>query len=82
METWIEKPVLEKTLNGISEAVTTKLDEGKRAAERLAKRGRYALEDCIEDTVRTVKRKPMQSLAIVFATGLFLGFLAPPWHRR
>src|SRR5579859_3710680 len=72
----VEKRI-EKGVNDAKAAVSAKLEDGKIAAERLLKRGRYAVEECISETARKVKRHPFGSLAIVFAAGTILGYLAP-----
>ena len=68
---------IEKGVNDAKAAVSVKLEDGKIAAERLLKRGRYAVEDGITESVHKIKRHPVGSLAIAFATGAALGFLVP-----
>lgn len=68
---------IEKGVNDAQAAVTAKLEDGKIAAERLLKRGRYAVEDGIRETAHNIKRHPFGSLAIAFAAGAALAFLAP-----
>jgi ElaB/YqjD/DUF883 family membrane-anchored ribosome-binding protein len=68
---------IEKGVNDAKAAVSAKLEDGKIAAERLLKRGRYALEDGINETAHNVRRHPFGSLAIAFAAGTVLGFLVP-----
>jgi ElaB/YqjD/DUF883 family membrane-anchored ribosome-binding protein len=45
------------------------------AARRLAKRGRYAAEDLIDDAAHRIKRDPLRSVAIGLAIGFALGIL-------
>lgn len=45
-------------------------------ARRLAKRGRYAAEDLVDDATYRIKRDPLRSVAITFAVGLGVGALA------
>ena len=45
-------------------------------ARRLAKRGRYAAEDLVDETVYRIKRDPLRSIAVTFAVGLGIGALA------
>jgi len=45
-------------------------------ARRLAKRGRYAAEDLVDDTAYRIKRDPLRSVAITLAVGLGVGALA------
>jgi ElaB/YqjD/DUF883 family membrane-anchored ribosome-binding protein len=68
---------IEKGVNNAKAAISAKLEDGKIAAERLLKRGRYAVEDGIEQTAHNVKRHPFSSVAIGLAAGAVLGFLVP-----
>lgn len=65
------------SLDDAKDAVSAKLEDGKFAAERMLKRGRYAAEDGLEEAVHNIKRNPLGSVAIAFAAGAALGFLAP-----
>jgi hypothetical protein len=73
---------LERAVEDAKDAVTAKLEDGKMAAERLIKRGRYAVEDGLEDAAYNIKRNPFGSLAIAFAAGAALAFLAPRVAKR
>jgi hypothetical protein len=42
----------------------------------LAKRGRYAAEDLMEDATHRVKRDPLRSVVLGFALGVGMGALA------
>lgn len=64
-------------LENVKTAVSEKLEDGKIAAERLLKRGRYAVEDCMSETAHEIKHHPVSSLAIAFVAGAALGFLVP-----
>jgi ElaB/YqjD/DUF883 family membrane-anchored ribosome-binding protein len=66
----------------VKEAASETLADCKIVAERLLKHGRYAVEDGIEEAVHQIKRNPVRSLAIAFAAGAVLGFLAPRLGRR
>jgi len=68
---------VEKGLNGWKATVSANLEDGKIAAERLLKRGRYALEDGIEETAHQIKRNPLGSVAVAFAAGAAMAFLVP-----
>ena len=46
------------------------------AARRLARRGRYAAEDLIDDAAHRVKRDPLRSVGFGLAIGLGMGALA------
>ncbi len=45
-------------------------------ARRLIKRGRYAAEDFADDAAHRIKKDPLRSVAITFAVGLGIGFVA------
>ena len=49
---------IERGVRDAKDAVSETLEDGKIAAERLLRRSRYAMEDGIDETVRTVKRHP------------------------
>jgi len=46
------------------------------AARRLARSGRRAAEDLLDDTAYRIRRAPLHSVAICFVIGLGLGALA------
>ena len=46
------------------------------AARRLARRGRYAAEDLIDDAAHRVKRDPLRAMAIGLVVGFGVGALA------
>jgi len=73
---------IERAVDDAKDAVTAKLEEGKFAAERLLKRGQYAVEDGLEEAAHNIKRNPFGSLAIAFAAGAALAFLAPRVTRK
>lgn len=73
---------IERAADDAKAVVSEKLDDGRLAAERLLKRGRYAVEDGIEEAAHNVKRNPFGALAIAFAAGAVVGFLAPRITRR
>lgn len=52
------------------------LEDGKRKAERLVKRGFVAAEDCVEDSTYFIKRHPWQSVGAAFGVGAAIGVLA------
>ncbi len=69
-------------MDDVKDAVSSTLEDGKFAAERLLKRGRYAAEDGLEEAAHTIKRNPFGSLAIAFAAGAAFAFLMPRATRR
>ena len=52
------------------------VEDGVVAARRLARRGRAATEDLIDDAAHRVKRDPLRSVGRGFAIGLGMGALA------
>ena len=62
------------------------VEDGKRKAQRIAKRGRVAAEDYVEDTTYYIKRNPWQSVgfaAVLGATaGLIIGLLLTSGRSR
>ena len=52
------------------------LDDTKRQASRMMKRGIVAAEDYVEDTTYVIKRHPWQSVGAAFGLGTGLGILA------
>jgi ElaB/YqjD/DUF883 family membrane-anchored ribosome-binding protein len=44
-------------------------------AKRLAKRGRYAAEDLVDETAHRIKRDPLRSIAVTFGIAFGLGAL-------
>ena len=73
---------VEKGVNKVKEEISETLEDGKIAAERLLKHGRYAVEDGVEEVVHQIKRKPVSSLAIAFVAGAALGFLVPRLGKK
>lgn len=52
------------------------LEDGKRKAQRTAKRAAIAAEDCVEDTTYFIKRHPWQSVSVAAGFGVGVGLLA------
>lgn len=52
------------------------LEDGKRKAERTLKRGKFAAEECIEDTTYFIKRHPWESVGVALGFGAGIGLLA------
>lgn len=62
---------IERLKHRVDDAV----DDAVREAERLAKRGRYAVEDKIDDTTYYIKKNPWRSVGYVLGAGIGVGFL-------
>jgi hypothetical protein len=73
---------IEKRANKAKDAFCAKVEDGKIAAERFVKRGRYSLEDGFDEAIHNVKREPVKFLAIAFVAGAFLGLVIPRIGRR
>lgn len=63
-------------------AVTDKLEDTRHEAERFVKRGRYAFEDAMTESVHQMKRHPGTTLAVAFAAGAALGFMMPRFGTK
>jgi len=54
--------------------VAGSFQDGMKTAKNAVKDGRDAVEDFIDDTARSVKRSPIQSVLLSVAAGLAVGF--------
>ena len=63
-------------------AVSGKIEDGRIAAERMLKRGRYVVEDGVDTAVHQVKRNPVSSVLVAFAAGAMVGLLLLHLGRR
>ena len=57
----------------IRNIVTDVAEDGVRSAGQAVQQGRYAAEDAINGVQLTVRRKPFESMGLVFAAGLLAG---------
>ena len=57
----------------VKEKVEHAVEDGVTAARRAAKRGRYAAEDLLDETIHRVKRSPLSAVAVSFGAGFGLG---------
>lgn len=55
--------------------LTDAIDEAMIDAERMAKHGRYAIKDAIDDTAYMIKKNPWRSLGYAAGAGLGLGLV-------
>jgi ElaB/YqjD/DUF883 family membrane-anchored ribosome-binding protein len=55
--------------------VAGSVNDGIKTAKSAVKDGRDAVEDFIDDTARSVKRSPIQSVLLSATIGLAIGFL-------
>ncbi len=58
------------------------LDNGKRKAQRMIKRGYATGEDYLDETTHYIKHHPWQSVGVVLGVGLSVGFLGGFFSRR
>ena len=61
--------VLKKRLENV-------VDDATADAERLAKRGRHAVEDIVDDTTYLIKKNPWRSVGYAAGAGLGVGVIA------
>jgi len=66
---------LGKSADKAKTAVADTIEDGKMAAERLLKRGRFVVEDNVAESVHRIRRNPVISVALAFTAGLISGFL-------
>jgi len=74
--------LLAKNVDRAKAAVSDTIEDGKMAAERLLKRGRYAVENALEQRIHEIRRKPMKAVALAFTSGLVVGFLVSCLRKR
>jgi ElaB/YqjD/DUF883 family membrane-anchored ribosome-binding protein len=75
----LEMPsTVEEALREVSKIktfVTEAVEEGVKSAMKAVRQGRDAAEDMIGDARVTVRKRPFQSVGVVFAAGLLTGAL-------
>jgi len=74
--------LLAKSVDRAKAAVSDTIEDGKMAAERLLKRGRYAVEDTVEQRIHKIRRKPLKAVALAFTSGMVVGFLVSCLRKR
>ena len=52
------------------------VEEAKFDAQRMARRGKYAMEEAFDDTAYRIRKEPWKSVGYVFGAGLGIGILA------
>lgn len=60
----------------LKERVEEVFEDTVSEAKRMAKKGRYAAEDLIDDTEYKIKKAPFRSVAVTFGVGVGLGLVA------
>ncbi len=64
-----------KEVSRIKTMVTEAVEDGVKSALKAVKQGRDAAEDVIGDARQTVRKRPFQSMGVVFAAGVLTGAL-------
>jgi len=64
-----------REVSRIKTIVTDAVEDGVKTAVKAIKQGRYAAEDMIGDARVTVRKRPFQSVGVVFAVGVLTGAL-------
>ncbi|CAN5363882.1 hypothetical protein BH10ACI2_BH10ACI2_06620 [soil metagenome] len=57
----------------LKEKASHLIEDGMTDVHRLAKRGRYAAEDLVEDTAHRIKKDPWPAVGITFGAGVVFG---------
>lgn len=65
-----------REITRLKEMVSDGVEDGVRTALRAIKQGRGAADDAIHDARRAVRQNPIQSMGLVFASGVMLGAFA------
>jgi ElaB/YqjD/DUF883 family membrane-anchored ribosome-binding protein len=73
---------IDKQVEDAKAAVAAKLEASRIAAERLLKRSQYKVEDGLSEMAHTIKRYPLQSVAIALAAGAVLSLFFPRSVRK
>jgi hypothetical protein len=67
-------------------AVVSAVEDCVGAARRAVKRGRFAAEDLLDEAAHSVKRHPLQTVALTFGlafgAGVLLGWAASNAHKK
>lgn len=67
---------LRREAEQLKERAGEMFEDAVSEAKRMARKGRYAAEDLIDDTEYRIKKAPFRSVGMTFAAGLGLGMLA------
>lgn len=57
----------------LKDTVTNAVEDSVNATKRAVKKGRYAVEDLVDEATYSVKRHPLQSIGITVGIGFALG---------
>jgi len=64
-----------RTASKIRSMVTDVAEDKVRSARQAIQQGRYAAEDAVQEAKLTVRRRPLETLGVVFAVGVLAGGL-------
>ncbi len=59
----------------LKEKASHLMEDGMIDVKRMAKRGRYAAEDLVDDTAHRIKKDPWLSVGVTFGVGIGLGVM-------
>jgi ElaB/YqjD/DUF883 family membrane-anchored ribosome-binding protein len=71
-------PSVDEVLREVSRLTTTvtqAVEDGFKTAVKAVEQGRQTTEDMIDDGKRMMRRKPIESAGVIFATGMLSGAL-------
>ena len=67
-------------------AVASAVEDCVGAARRAVKRGRFAVEDLMDEAIHTVKQRPLQTVALIFGlafgAGALFSWIASRSHQK
>ena len=71
-------PSVDEVLREVSRirtVVTDAVEDGVKTAVKAIEQGRETAEDMLDDAKRRVRRRPVESMGVVFAVGILTGAL-------
>jgi len=74
--------MIRESANHVKSMVNSALEDGVLTARRMAKRGRHAAEDALEQTAHQIKKHPFRAIATGFGVGVGLGALGVWLYHR
>jgi ElaB/YqjD/DUF883 family membrane-anchored ribosome-binding protein len=76
------KARLREGAEDLKDRVGEMFEDAVADAKRMAKKGRYAAEDLIDDTEYKIKKAPFRSVWMTFAAGMGIGLVAGVFVSR
>jgi ElaB/YqjD/DUF883 family membrane-anchored ribosome-binding protein len=74
--------MIRESANHVKSMMNTALEDGVETARRMAKRGRHAAEDALEQTAHQIKKHPFRAIATGLGVGIGLGAMSMWLYRR